>query len=156
MITTREVLEFRSSRLIVNDGQQRDEDLVQARLDRAIDEFFGGLVLVESTEAEQQQLVAEPQGFFLVRPWQVDRNVLAQSRLSHLLGEAAALQRPILEGPARRDDLGTEDVISAGIELPLIRHFGPQHREAAGVSVVQDFHDLRALIAQAEVAFIDD
>jgi len=75
----------------------------------------------------------------------------------HLFRNAAALQGPVLEEAARRDELRPEDGIGPGVELTFFaRDFAPQHRKATGVSVIENLDDLRPLVREPEVALVED
>src|ERR1700683_4295086 len=95
--------------------------------------------------------------FFLMLWRQADWNVVPQRAAPGLLGEAPTFQSPILEKTARGNELGTIDLVSAGIEFAtLAGGFASQHGETLGVTIVQDFDYLGAFIGKSEVPFVDD
>ena len=106
--------------------------------------------------AEEQELVPNPQSFFLVRSVQIDWHIFAQAVSSHLFGEASALECPVFKEPAGGDNLRTEDRIGSGVEFSRAGNLAPQHRKTFGVPVIQNLYDLCTLIAHTEIAFIND
>jgi len=54
------------------------------------------------------------------------------------------------------DDLRPEDVECSWVELLAWGHFAAEDREAGGVTVVQDLHDLGLLVRVSEVRLIED
>ncbi|QIG95521.1 hypothetical protein [Bradyrhizobium sp. 6(2017)] len=42
------------------------------------------------------------------------------------------------------------------VELWLAIHHGAQYRQALNILIVEDFHDLRFLVAEAEIGFVED
>ena len=105
-------------------------------------------------EAKQQELVAKVKRLGLVTGRKIDRDVFSQPELAHLFRKAAALKRAVLEEPSGGDKLGAEDVVGRWGVLLFRRRFAPEDREAFRVPVVQDLHDLCALVAEAEVTFV--
>src|SRR5207248_1804048 len=102
----------------------------------------------------QQEFVPEMKRLGLVTGWEIDRDVFSEPELAHLFRKAAALQRAVLEEPSGGDKFGAEDVVGRRGVLLFRRRFAPEDREAFRVPVVQDLHDLCALVAESEVTFV--
>src|SRR5262249_45201014 len=86
----------------------------------------------------------------------IDRNVVAEPPLTHVLGEEPALERLVVEEAPGGDELWAVDLIGARIELAAFPgDFAPKDRKAAGVAVVQDLHYLGLLVAHPEIALVD-
>src|SRR5262249_25456127 len=86
----------------------------------------------------------------------IDRDIAPKPALSHFFGNETAFERSIVERPASSHDLRAEHLKRPGVELPLWRLHGPKNRQPFHVAVVENFDDLRLLVAKAEVGFVDD
>src|SRR5262245_40031003 len=95
-------------------------------------------------------------GFILVGFGEVNGYVITKPVLSHLLGNTPALQCPVFEESSRSHQLWPKDVICPWVEFAGLRGFASEYGKAFGISVVQDFNNLRTLITQSEIPFIDD
>ena len=114
-------------------------------------------MLAEVSKPEEQEFVSQAERLIFVIGRQVDGDIVAQARRTHLFGEESAFKCSVLKEPARGHELWSEDSVGSRIEfLGLRGHLTSQNREAFGIAVVQDLDDLSPLIAQTEVTFIDD
>src|SRR5258708_16523055 len=109
-----------------------------------------------SVESVQQQLIPQLTSLFLERLRQIYRNIIPERPRASLLSNKSALQAFVFIASPRRHDLRTIHLERLRVEFPLPVHHSAQHRQPPHVAVVQDFDDLRALVAEAEIRFIKD
>src|SRR6266849_415411 len=138
--------------------EERQKDLIEPWLDRQVGgQHFALLSRFEIPEAIEEQLVPQALRLVFEGRRQAYRDDSPQHASAGFLGEAAALECPILEEAARRNQLGTVHLVGARIELATVRgRLAAEHGKALGVPVVQNLHNLRLFIGKAEVAFIDE
>ena len=87
---------------------------------------------------------------------QVDGDVGAQLPGAHLFRQKATFETLVVVAAAGGDDLRAEHLERLRIELALAVHHGAQHWQAAHVAVVEDFNDLRPLVAEAKIGLVED
>lgn len=107
-------------------------------------------------EAVHQELVPERPRLLLVAVGKADRDIAAERSAAHRLGEKAALKCPVFVHASRGDELGTEHVERPRVEFPVAVHLCAKDRQSLHVAVVEDLDDLGLLVAEAEVALIED
>src|ERR1700694_1647009 len=119
--------------LVIHDGEKRDEDLIEARGKRSIDERVVHRNPREVCKAVREELVAERPSFAFLTIREIDRDVGPEWSLAHLFGDEPALERSVLEGPPHGDDLGAVHVKGGGIELLLVVDHRSEDWEVADV-----------------------
>lgn len=111
---------------------------------------------METPEAEEEELVPEPERLLPAGGGQVDGYVPPEGVQAHRFRQEPPLQNPVLEVAPAGHELGAEDREGVRVVLALGGHLAPEDGEAPDVPIVQNLHYLGLLVRHPEVALVHD